>query len=39
MSMDRWYEENSMTRNPDKYQAMLLRKATAHEPNFKCDNY
>lgn len=24
--------------NPDKYQAMLLGKATADEPNYKCDN-
>ena len=38
MSIDRWYEENSMKRNPDKYQAMLLGKATANGLNFKCDN-
>ena len=38
MSIDRWYEENSMKRNPDKYQAMLLGKATVNEPNFKCNN-
>ena len=29
----RWYEENNMKRNPDKYQAILQVKATADEPN------
>ena len=38
MSIDRWYEGNSMKRNPDKYQAILRGKATVDEPNFKCDN-
>lgn len=29
MSIDHWCKENSMKRNPDKYQAALSGKATA----------
>ena len=34
---DKWYDENGMTRNPAKYQAMIMGK-TQELPKFSCDN-
>lgn len=36
--MDKWYEENEMRRNHQKYKVMVLRKTTEN-PVFKCASY
>ena len=34
--IDKWYEENEMRRNHDKYKAMIMGK-TSRDPAFKCE--
>ena len=34
--IDKWYEENEMGRNHEKYQAMIMGK-TSRDPAFKCE--
>ena len=34
--IDKWYEENEMERNHEKYKAMIMRK-TSRDPAFKCE--
>ena len=34
--IDKWYEENELRRNHDKYKAMIMGK-TSRDPAFKCE--
>ena len=34
--IDKWYEENEMRRNHDKYKAMVMGR-TSRDPVFKCE--
>lgn len=36
--MDKWYKENEMRRNHQKYKVMVLRKSTENSV-FKCASY